>query len=37
MLMAHGGGNLLNSADNTEKEIKNFFYLPCQLSGLHQQ
>ena len=22
MLMAHGGGNLLNSADNTEKEIK---------------
>ena len=33
MLMAHGGGNLLNSADNTEKEIKNFFTFRANYPG----
>lgn len=33
MLMAHGGGNLLNSADNTEKEIKKFFTFRANYPG----
>ncbi len=33
MLMAHGGGSLLNTSDNTEKEIKNFFTFRANYPG----